>query len=96
MIYSESLKKSRENGRDPVFGERMDEHILELKKTTSPQTQKAQRISSKVNKNKFISRYITEKLKNTEGKEIFKKQEIQGHYRAIMFLRSKGAPLRWQ
>lgn len=36
VIYSESLKKSGENGRDPVFGERMDEHILKLKKIMSP------------------------------------------------------------
>lgn len=97
VIYSESLKKSRENGRDPVFGERMDERILELKKIMSLQTQKAQHISSKINKNKFISRYITEKLKNTEGKDIFKNKRYKViRNRAVLFLRSKRAPLHWQ
>lgn len=96
VIYSESLKKRGENGRDPVFGERMDEHILKLKKIMSPLTEKAQHISSKINKNKFISRYITEKLKKMKAKKSLKTRDTRVSITAVLFLRSKRAALHWQ
>ena len=56
----------------PVFGAIIDEYILELKENMSPQIQKAHHNQAKISQNEFVSRYITKKVKHTEGKEILK------------------------